>query len=203
MLVSAEIRWFWKAAAPPALESWFRGGPFPPGGGVPRADEYLVDPGQRQLGVKSRGGAAGVEEKGLIDVRGVLPAPFAGRIQLWSKWRSAMTIDRQPRVQLHKTRWIRKFDSSGAVVTEVELDAAEQPRREGERIARGCQFELVAVRVGERPDTWWTLGFEAFGERDTLEDSLRRTVLHLKPTVPSLPEGDELSYPEWLDTLDL
>ena len=204
MLISAEVRWFWKPAAPRALEDWFRGGAFAPGGGTPRIDEYLIDPGQRELGVKSRGGAGGVEVKGLVEGGGVLPTPFAGRVQIWGKWRSdALTIEDRPRVALHKTRWIRKFDSAGPVVTEVALDAAEQPRREGQTIERGCQLELVMVRVDDRADIWWSLGFEAFGERDTLEDSLHRTVQHLAPTSPSFALGDELSYPEWLGTLDL
>jgi hypothetical protein len=36
MLVSPEIRWFWADSPPAGLESWFRAGTFPPGGGNPR-----------------------------------------------------------------------------------------------------------------------------------------------------------------------
>jgi hypothetical protein len=146
---------------------------------------------------------AGVEVKGLIELRRSLPAPFAARIQIWCKWRSeGLSLVHLPRVSLHKTRWLRKFDTAGPVVTEVELDAAEQPRnRPAYRIERGCQVELVTLRVGDHQDTWSSLGFEAFGELDTLEESLHRAVGHLGPDVPPYAAGAELSYPEWLETL--
>ena len=165
MFVSAEVRWFWKDAAPAVVDEWFRRGAFPPGGGTPRTDEYLLDAGQRELGVKTRGGAAGVEVKGLVERRGRSPAPFAGRVQIWCKWTSAaLTIGHLPRVPLHKTRWIRRYDTAGAALTEVELDAAERPRHApGRRLERGCQLELVALQVGDRHEMWSSLGFETFG----------------------------------------
>ena len=203
MLVSAEVRWFWKNAEPHPLTEWFRGGAYPPGGGTPRTDEYLVDPGQRELGVKRRGGTGGIEVKGLVERRRPAPAPFAGRVQIWCKWTSeALTIDHRPRVSIQKTRWIRKYDTAGTVVREVELDAAERPRHSPARgLERGCQLELVALRIDDRHETWSSFGFEAFGELDTLEDSLHRTVAHLAPDAPRVTLGAELSYPEWLDTL--
>ena len=203
MFVSAELRWFWKDAAPPPLDEWFRGGAYPPGGGTPRTDEYLADPGQRELGVKRRGGTGGLEVKGLLERRRPSAAPFAGRIQIWCKWTSeVLTIDHLPRVSLQKTRWIRKYDTAGTGVSEVELDARERPRHAPERrLERGCQLELVSLRVDERDEAWSSLGFEAFGELDTLEDSLHRTVAHLASGAPRVTPGAELSYPEWLATL--
>lgn len=202
MFVSAEVRWFWKDAAPAAVDSWFRSGTCPPGGGTPRTDEYLLETGQRELGVKQRGATSSVEVKGLVELRGRSPAAFAGRVQIWCKWTSeALTIDHLPRVSLHKTRLIRKYDTAGTAVTEVELDAAERPRHDpARRLERGCQLELVALRVGDRHETWSSLGFEAFGELDTVEDSLHRIVAQLARNAPPLTLGTELSYPEWLDT---
>ena len=197
MSVSAEFRWFWKDALPQGLEAFFRAGPFPPGGGKTRSDEYLVDARQIELGLKRRGGKDGIEIKGLVAVREVLPAPFEGRVQIWSKWTSnALTIDHLPRLVVHKTRWLRKFDTSGADVTEVELDAEERPRQSPEwMLERGCHFELAAIQIDER--AWWTVGFEAFGPLDTVEESLVRTVKRLAPG-PNVPPGLELSYPAWL-----
>jgi hypothetical protein len=198
--VSAEIRWFWQNALPPGLETFFRSGAFPPGGGRPRSDDYLLDTSQIELGLKKRGGKDGVEIKGLVAVREVCPAPFEGRAQIWSKWISnALTIDQMPRLVVHKTRWLRKFDTSGADVTEVELDAEERPRQSPDRMLEcGCHFELVAIQVDER--AWWTVGFEAFGPLDTVEESLARTVKRLAPA-PPVPPGLELSYPAWLARL--
>ena len=129
MLVSAELRWFWRGGLPPVVETWFRNAEFPPGGGRPRTDEYLVDRTQIELGVKKRGTKAGVEVKGLVGLRRTVSVPCPGRVQIWSKWASdALTIDHLPRVAIEKTRWLRRYDASGPEVVEIELDDEERPR---------------------------------------------------------------------------
>ena len=77
VLFSAELRWFFKGPPPAALDSWFRSGHIPPGGGEIRRDEYLRDPKQQQLGVKKRGRNPGVEIKGLVGERVRDAKPFA------------------------------------------------------------------------------------------------------------------------------
>jgi len=201
VLVSAELRWFWKDVLPPGLEAFFRDGPYPPGGGLPRDDEYLVDRGQGELGLKKRGSKDGIEVKGLVAGRGISPSPFDARVQIWCKWTSAtLTIEHLPRLVVHKIRWLRKFDTTGSDTSEVELDDQERPRLSPDRLPeRGCHFELVDLRVND--SRWWTLGFEAFGELDTIEDSLDRTVRHLARSRPTFAAGLELSYPAWLAEL--
>lgn len=200
MLVSAELRWFWKDKLPSGLEAWFRTGQWPPGGGTPRVDEYLLDPRQTQLGLKKRGAKSGVEVKGLIAVRGPSLATLEGRVQLWCKWTSEiLTIDHLPRRVVQKTRWLRKYDTTGGDVAEVELDVHERRRDSADRLLeRGCQWELVALRVVEENAAWWSLGFEAFGELATVEDSLRRTAAHVASGAPRFEAGFEFSYPAWL-----
>jgi hypothetical protein len=200
MLVSAEVRWFWKNEVPQGVEAWFRRGVFPPGGGKPRIDEYVVDPTQRELGIKKRGGGRGVEVKGLVDFRATTTPPLDARVQVWSKWTSAsLTVDHLPRVAVRKTRWLRRYDTGGHGVAEVELDADEQPRHGPSlRLERGCHFELVSLRVGEPELTWWSMGFEAFGPLDTVEESLHQTVAHAASAAVMPSRGLELSYPAWL-----
>jgi len=203
MLISAEVRWFWRQALPPGLEQWFRSGSLAPGGGNSREDEYLVDPLQPELGVKKRSGRPGIEIKGLIEVRAPLPEPFSGRVQIWTKWTShAITIDHLPRIVVRKTRWLRKYDTSRSAVRELELDANEQLRDSVAPIPEhGCQMELVALIVGDHDAYWWTFGFEAFGPLETVERSLHRTIAHLPPIGrEALDAGVELSYPSWLST---
>jgi hypothetical protein len=198
VLVSAELRWFWRNALPDGIETWFRQRPIPAGGGGSRSDEYVVDARQTELGLKKRGGGTAVEIKGLVAVRGPAPAPFDGAIQIWSKWTSdVLTIDHLPRVVVHKTRWVRKFDTSEPRLTEIELDEHERPR--GATVGspgRGCQVEIVALRL-DSGAAWWSVGFEAFGDLATVEDSVHRTAAHLAPTIP-FAAGLELSYPAWL-----
>src|SRR5258707_15624969 len=115
MLVSAEIRWFWKEDLPPGVEAWFRRGACGPGGGKLRTDEYLVDPMQHELGLKKRDGGRGIEVKGLVALRAKTAAPLDARVQIWSKWTSdSLTIDHLPRVVVRKIRWLRKYDTEGA-----------------------------------------------------------------------------------------
>jgi hypothetical protein len=199
VLVSAELRWFWEDALPTEVESWFRNRTFPPGGGTPRIDEYLVDRSQIELGLEKRGTKPGIEIKGLVSVRRTVSKPFDGRVQIWTKWTSeALTIDRLPRVAVHKTRWLRRYDSSGPHLEETELDENERPRHSPERLpARGCHFELVSLRRDSDGSRWWSIGFEAFGELATVEESLDRTLEHVAPDT-SLTAGVELSYPAWL-----
>jgi hypothetical protein len=203
VLVSAELRWFWRDTLPRGVEAWFRNGSLPPGGGTARVDEYLLDPEQRELGLKRRGARPGVEVKGLVAVLGETSPPLGGRVQLWCKWTSeGLTIDRLPRLAVHKTRWLRKYDTSGVNLSEVELDAEERRRDSPDAVLeRGCQWELVALRVDGDDANWWSVGFEAFGELATVEQSLRRTVAHVAARAPQLDAGVEMSYPAWLASL--
>jgi hypothetical protein len=121
-------------------------------------------------------------------------------VEIWSKWTSSrLTIDHLPRIAVHKTRWLRKYDTHDRVVVEVPLDTDERALRDPSlRLDRGCHFELVSLRVSDPERTWWSLGFEAFGDLDTVEDSLHRTVNHVAPAA-ELPSGAlGLSYPAWL-----
>jgi len=198
-MVSAELRWFWRNAVPDSVETWFRQGTIHAGGGRSRSDEYLVDARQTELGLKKRGGSGGVEIKGLVAVLDTAPAPFDAAIQIWSKWTSgALTIEHLPRVVVHKTRWIRLYDTSGLHLEEIELDEREQPRDVTRRLPeRGCQVETVALRL-DSGEAWGSVGLEAFGHLATVEDSLRRTVASLAPTLSGLHDGLALSYPAWL-----
>jgi hypothetical protein len=203
VLVSAELRWFWSGGLPATVEEWFRVRGFPPGGGKPRIDEYLLDRSQLELGLKKRGTKPGVEVKGLVGLQKRVSVPFEGRVQIWTKWTSeALTIDHLPRVAVHKTRWLRKFDTGGPDVIEIELDEDERPRRSPDKLpARGCHFELVSLRLDAESAPWSSIGFEAFGDLGTIEASLDRTLHHVAPAA-RLPGGSELSYPAWLAERD-
>jgi hypothetical protein len=205
MLVSAEIRWFWPDSPPDGLESWFRAGTFPPGGGnpPPRLDEYLVDPGQCELGLKKRGEKKGIEVKGLVttSVQPVQIGPITARIQVWTKWTSeSLRLDGMTTVGTYKLRWLRKFDTTGPTIRELVLGKDEAlVNKEDDLPAQGCNVELTIVSLKENGPKWWTLGYEAFGSIDSVKENLRRTIDHFVVTnVSPLHPGFEQSYPEWL-----
>jgi hypothetical protein len=216
MQLSAEIRWFWKDAAPAGLEPWFKDagrGTCAAGGGGKRTDKYVSDPGQIELGIKQRdakpgaapGTTPGYEVKGLVTVIwGALPAgPLAGRVEVWTKLASkALVLDEKILVPIEKTRWLRKFDTAGADPVEIPLNDKEEPidpqRRGAGLPALGCHVELTRVTNG-RGETWWTFGFEAFGDLHTVQDDLCAVAsLMTARGLPAIPGGLPLSYPAWL-----
>lgn len=205
MQVSAELRWFWRGAVPGDVDAWFRSGP-PPAGGEPREDVYLRDPARPELGIKQRGNEPGVEIKGLVAVRAPSASgPFPGRVELWCKWSSdVLRLRDLPAVTTVKTRWLRKFAASRDAVREIELDRTGQPRNGEPQPRAGCNLELTQVMLRDaRQGEWWTLGFEAFGDLESVEQDLRRTMDRLGTGAPGLSGAAQASYPRWLArTLD-
>ena len=204
MQISAEIRWFWQNLPPPRLQDWFCNadvnGPVA-GGGKKRVDEYLIDPGQVELGIKRRDGKKGAEVKGLVQVLldGLAVPPFTGPIELWTKWTSE-PLDLRPYATIStvKRRWLRKFDTVGSIPQEIALDADEKPLG-GERLPDlGCNVELTEVTL-PGGSVWWTAGFEAFGSLETVRGSLTSVAKTLSARQPpELEHGRLLSYPSWL-----
>ena len=201
MILSAELRWFWEGAVPERLRRWFAGSGCPPGGGKPREDVYLLEPDQVELGLKQRARKGGVEIKGLVRraEQPLAAGPFAGHIEVWSKWTSeVLRLDGLPSLVVRKERRLRKLDTGTAHVHEIALGPEETPLQ-GDLPEEGCNLELTEVSVAERPGTWGTLGFEAFGSLERVEINLERAIGHVLGTgVPEFPRGVEQSYPVWI-----
>lgn len=185
MLLSAEIRVFWCDRKPADLETWFMDVAVhgsPPLGPEERTDIYLADPKQTELGVKTRGQNPGLEIKGLIATPGetLAFASYQIPIELWSKWSSeTLAFDMKSGIELHKKRWLRRFDIA---------------------TGQGCNIEWTIVRTRAR-EACWTLGFEAFGPLPAIQQTLRSTVrLMSERNPPSAPGAAARSYPAWLAT---
>ena len=208
MLVSAEIRWFWHSSPPLTLPKWFRGEgefanshPCEAGGGQPRKDGYLRDSSQAELGIKSRGGKKGVEIKGLVTVLwdGISAGPFSGPVEIWTKWTSeSLVLDPGQLIFTTKVRYLRKFDTAFAEPAEIPIGPDEKPVDPKRCLpSLGCNVELTEVTVDS--ETWWTLGFEAFGKPETVAKDLCAVAHTLAArNVPDLQPALRASYPVWL-----
>ena len=196
MRMTAEIRWFWAGRPPPAFAAWFRDAG-PSWGSTDdskmRIDEYVRDPAQTVLGIKRRGGSQGIEIKGLISTRATVLelSGCACPVGLWGKWSATFALDEGHLIKVAKQRWMRRFAVGGGRVS--ELAASESRER-----ASGCDAELTLL---DGPDglPWWTVGFEAFGAIDGVEDDLAATVAVVqRRSPPLLPPGQASGYPGWL-----
>jgi hypothetical protein len=200
MFVSAEIRWFYPDECPTNLHRWF--GEMSPahGGGKLRIDEYLSQTNQSEVSIKKRGGKPGVEIKGLIAVCRSELVPFAPYVELWCKWRlHASALEMTKRMIIQKTRWIRTYDTSGAAIVEIPLQADEKPLNGQPLPQQGCNVEISKIQIAEEPRQWWTLGFEAFGDLDSAPGNLLKTTQYLIAHSFPLPIcGEFLNYPSWL-----
>jgi hypothetical protein len=200
MIVSAEMRWFWPGECPDRFDAWFQAGLPPPGLGS-REDEYLYERGQTELGIKRRGEQPGIEIKGLVAVLPPSrdPAPFAGAVEIWCKWPSSATLGDPPTVKTKKKRWLRKFDMTGADPVEIPMLKDDAPADHRSFPHEGCNVELTRIEL-EPEEVWWTLGFEAFGDFNSIERNLRAALsLMAERSPPPIAPGEFMSYPAWLD----
>ena len=214
MWLSAEVRWFWRDACPEEVRDWFHTGPtappIPPGSeSSGRIDRYLHAKGNTELGVKVREASQarpdGVEIKGLVAVVDP-PDPLAeaaaiplDQIQIWCKWKAPQVVAASEGVLTRKRRWMRRYEVVAAHVEELPLYANEEAPV---MPAVGCSLELTEVDVDGLSGSWWTLGFEAFGDVRSAQEALVETFAFLQANgaFPRL-RGERLSYPEWLDRL--
>ena len=220
--VSAEMRWFLDATHSTdgeAFDVWFKSGSLPPGGGKERKDVYAVDRSTDELGVKNREGKSGLEVKALVEPR-FLSLEFGTRkatAQLWSKVTSNILMlpdDAGAKCTTLKTRWLRKFDTTGSAATEVEIGAGpfgEDPVQ-GSLPDIGCNVEWTLIKVPGLAAQWWTFGLEAFAFGQDgpisrlLEEALRKTLIAISSSRPGVPSlgmvWREQSYPAWLKNLN-
>jgi hypothetical protein len=71
-------------------------------------------------------------------------------------------------VAVTKTRWLRKFDTSKYVRSEIPLGANQKPTPGYSLPAQGCDVELTEIVMAGHAGRWSTLGFEAFGDLDSV-----------------------------------
>lgn len=210
MYRSVEVRWFFRSKPFPA--NIF----FPDTSPAQTRTDWYAFPCDERSGVKIREGNYEVKLRtrnpGKLAPAGQSgPLGVIGQLEEWRKWSVSFPYGDLPSdevltgagwVSTTKTRRMRLFSIPGgaARIGDVTEEAAG-------RIDNGCQVEYTEVTAKEQK--WWTIGLEAFGRPELLEENIRTAAGHFfSVLLRSL--GDELSgfelsnsygYPAWLEVL--
>ena len=197
MLVSAEMRWFWKGDYPQSVSRWFEelSFPLPASAEEQRTDRYLDLQGNTEIGVKLRGKKPELEVKGLV---ATLPSRPSIDVppQLWCKWDAILPATKL--IETTKKRRLRKFAFARGQVSQLELPSGKSWADIRPLPETGCNLEMTVVQTAGR-EIWHSLCFEAFGDLQSAPAALEATLDHLQP----LPDFDGVpaSYPYWLAKL--
>lgn len=147
-----------------------------------------------------------------------LPDSIRGRVEEWEKWSIEAKagkellhlLDYQSSEwpALRKDRWLRKYSAD-----DIEIEKINAKNRALKPI-NGCNVELTELRLGNVDEInetnsgggkpFWTLGFEAFNDKDRVDNILGEVVrLELQENQYPRELNDYLtnentnSYPNW------
>jgi hypothetical protein len=163
-------------------------------------DLYLRLADGDALGIKLRGRQ--IELKQRCSQYGAvrLHERVSGQVEGWRKWsfkldESGLDLTRPPIpasawMGVRKMRMLRKYQrvNNDRVVA---ISTMQHPDR-------GCALELTHIEIGGQE--WWSMGFEAYGDEDTLYENLLFVAMHLLAAhePPALDVEASCSYPHWL-----
>lgn len=192
ILPSVETRWFGRGSPTPAVRAWFESGPRPPQAEPAREDRYLTHPDE-SLGIKLRQGKLEIKRRESLCESLHLP-DVAGIVERWRKWSFVLVEDDLPSegwIAVHKRRLVRTYAFENGQA--LAISATERP-------AQGCNVELTELIVNR--DSWWTLGFEAFGADALLLACLEATARAVfVGAAPRFEVSASYGYPAWLARL--
>jgi hypothetical protein len=194
MLVSAEVRWFYRGNPPDAVAEWFD--TFDPSSEPSRTDWYL-QPTDAAMNVKWREGQIQPKRRDAPGEDVAFADDIHGLLERWRKW--SFALDEEAQVDLseqalwqavEKSRLMKKFqrDENGRIMP-VSADGYPDA---------GCQVELASLEA--KDEMWWSLCFESFGPEAQLRDLLVETAAHVfhNGSPPTLERAHSLGYAAWL-----
>lgn len=209
MLLTAELRWFYRGTLPEEVLHWFEqdclGEQLQPP--EEREDLYLYSPGCDYLGIKLRQGRLEIKwrkaELGVVR----FGDRVEGKAEKWGKWlcedptaesfQLTTVVGEKAWVSVKKVRFLRKASLTqrqyqvlpGESITPVSVT---------ESIDQGCTVELT--QLGINGNAWWSLAFEAEGKDDCLMDNLQAVANWVFKSYhgSKLQGEDSYAYPTWL-----
>lgn len=199
MFPTVEVRWFKPGSIDGIAREWFENLPGRPDEQPARIDRYLQVVTGSSLGIKVREGRLEIKQlTAEMGVRRFHPR-MTGKIERWRKWgfelagEDSLDAPNGPWRAVTKRRSLYRYRVTGADGLE-ELPLWQQ-------VPWGCDLELTSVNIGEA--AWWSVGLEAFGFEQALDEKLMLTVkaiLSLSEP-PFLEAADSYGYPRWLELI--
>lgn len=205
MLHTSEIRWFIAGILSKEALSWFSAGHRLEQATV-QVHEYLLFPGCDAVGVKFREDRFEIKANLGVSQPLSLPVSIQGRSERWIKWSLptkglpmlGRTLHQSgPWLKVHKERNQRTFSAETGHLQEVSRDSLP---------VTGCNIELTSVEVEADSQSWFTLGFEAYGPPSVTPGILEEGVgsfFKAQGQAPgmNLTQTNSFSYPAWLMNL--
>ena len=210
MFRSGEVRWFFRGESSSDVHRWFEVGGH--GRSEPeRTDEYLRLPDCETASVKLRDGRFEIKARTSSPIRVEYTDRVRGFCDTWVKWSSSAGDVAQFRRQFVRAEddWLCITKKRYLRLISLENDEPAEIGVGQSWLSRGCQVELTDIGVRPARDepgpsgTWWSLSFEAFGQSETLRESLDLAVPVFFAEAPpvALDYDSSLSYPAWLNRL--
>jgi hypothetical protein len=205
MLQTIEIRWFIAGILSKESLNWFSAGHRLERPTV-QVHEYLLFPGCDTVGVKFR------EERFEIKARLGFSQPLSlamgirGRREQWIKWSIAtkgLPMFGQTLLQSGAWQKIRKERNQRTFSAEAGNFQEVSPRSFP---VAGCNIELTRIEVEADSQSWFTLGFEAYGPPSVTAGILEEGLgffFKAQGRAPGidLTEANSFGYPTWLMNL--
>ncbi len=201
MFPTTEVRWFLPGVVPARVWQWFDGPTQRPTAQPSRTDYYLRIADGDGLGIKLREGRIEVKQRQSQQGSVRFGERAVGRVEQWRKWSFPLTETEHITavlgdglsswVGVYKERKVRTFQVTDDEVVDVSGTMF---------LAQGCAWEVAQVRLGKTAESWWSVGFEAFGPEAERMGLLRIVIMYCLDVedAPLLALENSCSYPKWL-----
>lgn len=206
-----EVRWFLRGKVQSEIWQWFQQGAAE--AEAIREDWYFSLPKQPDLSIKLRQGKIEIKQRTAKEGIQKLAKGIKGQVEQWEKW--SFPLDEAKPLDIAASgAWIlvkkerlsqRYVLGAGKKVVKViepshnsQNQNSQSQNSQNEQPDQGCTIELAELWVNNQP--WYSFGFEAFGQQDTLAETLEQVARQVlaDPTFPSMKAKHSFGYPQWL-----
>ncbi len=184
MLITMELRWFYRGTIPTEIERWFNQDSL--GGQMEspenREDWYLYLPNCDCLGIKLRQGKLEIKWR-QAELKALRFGDLVeGKAEKWAKW-----ICEDPTSKCFIPAEVAGKESWLSV-----------KKKRSQRVYQDCAVELTQLDINGKDS--WSLAFEATGEDDKLMDNLQAVASQVFQSYrgSELRSQDSYAYPQWL-----